>query len=229
MKKLTNVPNRSETVSGFIFLAIQLLALQPALLLVNLLLPTPMSESTLNFLFFTINFISVAVIFRKYLIRSGKTAISAPFSCLRSTFLALVGYWGGNMLVSILIQNVYPEFFNVNDSSLSQMTQENFSLMAFGTILLAPVTEEVLYRGLIFGKLYNRSPLLAYFVSTLCFSALHVTGYIGMYAPFHLLLCLLQYVPAGLCLGWAYAKSDTIWAPILLHITVNQIAIFSMR
>ena len=229
MKKTITVPNRTETIAGFIFLGIQLLALSPVLLIVNLLLPVPMSDAILNFLFFSINFISAAIIFRKFLINGAKTALSAPFLCLRSAFLGFAAYWIGNILVSMFINKVYPEFFNVNDSNLSQMTQDNFPLMALGTVLLVPVTEETLYRGLIFGKLYNRSPVLAYVVSTLAFATLHVSGYIGLYDPLHLLLCLLQYVPAGLCLGWAYASSNTIWAPILLHITVNQIAIFSMR
>ena len=229
MKKSISVPNQTETIGGFVYLGIQLLALQPVLLVVNLLLPVPMSDAILNFLFFSINFIAVAILFRKYLITCGKAAISAPFLCLRSAFLGLAAYWIGNILINMVINRVYPDFFNVNDSNLSQMTQDNFPLMAFGTVLLVPITEETLYRGLIFGKLYNRSPILAYVISTLTFAALHVSGYIGFYEPWHLLLCLIQYVPAGLCLGWAYASSNTIWAPILIHITINQIAIFSMR
>jgi membrane protease YdiL (CAAX protease family) len=39
----------------------------------------------------------------------------------------------------------------------------------------------------------------------------------------------VQYLPAGLALAWAYEKADTIWAPILMHMTINQISITFMR
>lgn len=229
MKKLTTTPNATETLVGFIYLAIQLLTLQPILVLINLLLPVPMSDTMVNFVYFCINFLCVAIIFHRFLIQSGKVAINKPFRLLRAAFLGMIAYWGGSVLISMIIFNVYPDFINVNDSAISEMSQDNFSLMTFGTVLLAPITEEVLYRGLIFGKLYNRNRVVAYIVSTVVFAALHVIGYIGFYEPLHLLLCLMQYLPAGLCLGWAYASADSIWASILMHITINQIAMLSMR
>ena len=48
-------------------------------------------------------------------------------------------------------------------------------------------------------------------------------------AAITLLLCFCQYIPAGICLGWAYAKSGTIWCPVLIHMTVNQIGMLFMR
>ena len=109
------------------------------------------------------------------------------------------------------------------------MVADDYTLMIIGTVLLVPITEELLYRGLIFASLYNRSRVLAYIVSTLAFAALHVYTYIGTYPPEQLLLCLLQYLPAGICLGWAYAKTDSIWTPVLIHMTVNTIAVSAMR
>ena len=44
-----------------------------------------------------------------------------------------------------------------------------------------------------------------------------------------LFLSFLQYVPAGLCLAWSYEKADSIWAPILIHIAVNQMGNLAMR
>jgi membrane protease YdiL (CAAX protease family) len=81
----------------------------------------------------------------------------------------------------------------------------------------------------IFGSIYKRSRILGYAVSALVFAALHVIGYIGFFAPTHLLLCFLQYIPAGLCLAWAYVMADTIWAPILMHIAINQMGVLAMR
>ncbi len=229
MKKLSVVPNTNETIFGFIYLAVQLTVLQPILVVIGMLIGVPISEAVLNFLFFAINFICVTILLHRYLITSGKVALENVFGTLRGAFLGFAVYWLLNIFISLLIQKISPDFFNVNDSSIAELTKENYTLMAIGTVLLVPITEEALYRGLIFGRLYNFNRILAYAVSTVFFCALHVVGYIGLYSPLQLLLCLIQYVPAGLCLGWAYAKTGTIWAPILIHITINQIAISTMR
>ena len=221
MKKLTVSLSRTESVIGFIYLAFQLTALQ--------FLGNPLSVTGLNIAFFFINFLCVVGILHKFLIRSAKQALAAPFLCLRAAAVGLALYWLGSMAFGTLTAFLYPDFFNVNDSSIQQMTQQNYTLMAIGTVFLVPITEELLYRGLIFSNLYNRSPWLAYLVSSVVFSALHVVGYIGQYEPVHLLLCFLQYIPAALSLGWTYVRADSIWAPILLHFTVNQIAILSTR
>ena len=220
---------KAEKLAGWIYYPIQLLVLPFVITLVNFLCGNPLSESWLNVVYFIINFLAVAVIFRRYLLENLRIAVENPFRCLRSAAVGIVAYWLLSYVVQIFIIVVRPDFFNVNDAYISDMVQENYTFLAFGTVLLVPVAEEALYRGLIFGQIYNRNRLAAYIISSVVFAAIHVISYIGLYEPIHLMLCLLQYLPAGLCLGWAYANSDTIWAPILMHITINQISILSMR
>ena len=109
------------------------------------------------------------------------------------------------------------------------MVQENFALLTIGTVVLVPITEELLFRGLIFRGIYNRSHFWAYAISAVAFSLPHVVGYIGFYDPLLLLLCFVQYLPAGLCLGWAYARADSIFAPTLMHMIINLIGMLAMR
>lgn len=219
----------TEKILGWIYYPIQLLVLPFAISLALIQSGAPFSESMANFLYFTINFLCVVAIFHRFLWKNSKIALQSVFRCLRSAGVGLVAYWLLNYVVQIIIILADPEFFNVNDAHINEMVQENFSLLAFGTVLLVPIAEETLYRGLIFGQLYNRNRLGAYLISTLAFAAVHVVGYIGLYEPMHLLLCVLQYLPAGLCLGWAYASADSIWAPMLMHIAINQIGILAMR
>jgi hypothetical protein len=54
---------------------------------------------------------------------------------------------------------------------------------------------------------------VAYALSILLFSAIHILGYIGRYSPLELTMAVLQYLPAGLCLAWSYTKAGTIFAP----------------
>ena len=56
-----------------------------------------------------------------------------------------------------------------------------------------------------------------------------VLGYIGSESVTTLVLCFVQYLPAGLCLAWTYTKADNIFAPIVVHALVNAIAIGAVR
>lgn len=229
MRKLSITMTRRERTLGFAYLPVQILLLPVLLVQGNLILGSPLSPAKLNFVLFALDFLCVTVILRSFLLQSLKKALSAPWRLLRYAGAGMLLYWIGSFLVNYFIITVYPEFSNVNDASISILTKENYTLMSIGTVLLVPVTEESLYRGVVFGSIYNRSPIAGYAVSALVFAALHVVGYIGSFSPVHLLLCFLQYIPAGLCLAWAYVMADTIWAPILMHIAINQMGVLAMR
>ena len=102
-------------------------------------------------------------------------------------------------------------------------------LMTIGVTVLVPVTEETLFRGLIFRTLYDRSPVCAYLASIVAFSLIHVMGYVGKTDPVILLLSFLQYLPAGLCLCLTYRYSGTLLSSIVLHAAINAAAILTMR
>ena len=228
MKNLSVSMTRSEITGGWIYLVLQLLPIPLALDIFNQLQPTPMSDAKLNFIYFCINFICTTVIFRKYLIANIKIAFQNIKRTLRTAVCGYALYWGLAMAVSLFILAVYPEFVNVNDDSISNMLTDNRELMLIGTILLVPVAEELLYRGLVFRSIYAKNKLLGFVVSIFVFAVLHIWAYIGSYDLFHLFLCFLQYIPAGICLAWAYVNSDSIVAPILIHIFVNAIGMLSM-
>lgn len=229
MKKLSVTMKKTEQWLGWAYFLFQLLVLPLAISYINFILGSPLSESWINIVYFSMNFLCVIGIFYRFLFANGQIALRTPFRCLRSAAVGLISYWLLSFCVQFFIAVADPDFFNVNDAYISDMAQENFRYLSFATVFLVPVAEETLFRGLIFGQLYNKSRLLAYLVSSLAFAAVHVVGYIGYYPPMQLLLCLVQYLPAGLSLGWAYANADSIWAPILIHVTINQIGILSMR
>ncbi len=227
--KLTIPMSKPQIYWGWAFYLSQLLALPVLLALVNRLLGEPLTITGLNIALFLVNFVLTLVIFHSYLFASLQKALKAPFQCLRSAVLGFGCYYLASLLVGLFIQTVCPEFSNINDRTILQMVEENYAWVTVCVVLLVPITEETLYRGLIFKSLYHKSPVLAYCVSTLVFGLIHVVGYIGTVTPFMLLMCFLQYLPAGLALAWAFVRSDTIWAPILMHIAINQIGLSAMR
>ena len=229
MRTLSIKTNFHERLWGWIYLGIQILILPTVLYICNQFFGLELSDAEINFAFFAVNFIVITVIFHRYLLANGAIALSKPAIIIITGIGGYFLYVFSSNIIATLIHSLYPSFYNVNDSFISTMVSDEFRLMFVGTVILVPVVEETLYRGLIFGSLYNRSRVLAYIISTLSFAVLHVYGYIGTYSPVHLLLCLVEYIPAGISLGWAYAKTDSIWTPILIHMAVNAIAVSAMR
>lgn len=227
--KLSISMTRRETLLGCGYLLLSMFVLPFAFDVLNSLLDRPMSETVINIIYFSLNFLCVAVIFHRFLWISIKEAARTPWRCLRFAALGFLLYYLVSSLLSNVIVWAYPSFFNVNDSTIAELSQEHTVLMNFATILLVPVYEEILYRGLIFQGLHEKSRVLAYTVSMLVFSSIHVMGYVGIYDFLTLLLCFVQYLPAGAALAWAYERADTIAAPILMHIAINQIGIAAMR
>lgn len=228
MKKLTIQMHRTETILGLIYIVLQVFILPVVLVVINAFLPRPLTASALNFAVFAINFICVTVIFHRFLIASVKAFTQKPGEILRTYLKGFGFYWVGSILVNMLVIYLEPEFSNINDENVALLTGENYMLMAIGTVILVPVVEETLYRGVVFGQLYCKNSIIAYIVSVAVFSALHVFGYIGFYSPFRLLLCFLQYIPAAIALAWTYVKADNILAPVLIHMTVNLIGMLAM-
>lgn len=221
--------SRSEKVLGWLYLAFSLIALPSLLQLLNRNLTAPMNIGTLNFVFYCINFFFICCIFHGFLRDSLVAAWRDLWNFVQAVVLGYVAYWAATQVMDWAMSYLLPNFKNINDSAISAMASTNYTLMAIGVVLLVPLTEEVLYRGLIFRNLYRSSQVAAYLVSMAAFAAVHVLGYIGSESVTTLVICFLQYLPAGLCLAWTYTKADNIFAPIVVHALVNAIAIGAVR
>lgn len=219
----------SERIWGIRYLLFQLVFLGSLIALALHLVYPGFSDALLNFLYFTINTLATSWIFRRFLKASAIHFSQSLKNILPYAVSGYILYWILNIGLSVIITLAFPDHFNVNDAGISLISQGHFWLMAIGSILLAPIAEELLYRGLIFGTLHRRSRALAYGVSILIFCAIHVSGYVGIYPLPLLAVSFLQYIPGGLILAWAYEKSGNILCPVLIHMAINTAGTFSMR
>lgn len=218
-----------EKLLGWIYLPLQLFVIPSVLVFLNTLTGSFLGEAQLNFVFFCLNFLLLTLIFHRFLLESAKITFANLWKTISSALLGYGIHMAGNYIISVGILMVEPEFFNVNNSNIADIAGNSFFLIAFATIFLVPVSEELLFRGLLFAGIYNRNRLFAYLATTVCFSLLHIINYIGLYEPKMLILSLLQYIPASIALAWSYARADSIWAPILLHMLVNAVGMTAMR
>ena len=228
MKKSVCVsPSRKESQWGLCYLVFQLLALPSILAFVNK--SAGLSDAELNFVFFLLNFLAILWIFHDYLGASALQMTRHPALFIQAVILGYVAFWACTRGVEWVIRFLAPGYANANDASIAAMSRSGYFLMAVGTVILVPPVEECLYRGVIFRGLLKTNVWVAYGVSTLAFALIHVIGFVGVYSPLELCLAVLQYVPAGICLAWAYGKADTIFAPIVIHAIVNALGIANMR
>ena len=227
MKKLPVTPTKKEKICAIVYMLLEFLVLPTVISLLNSMLPNPLNAARLNLAFFALNYVVVGLILRKFI---GKSLIeSQPGLLLGSAALGMLAYWAMNLAVGTVILLINPEFANVNDAAITDMAQSDLLFSILGTVVLVPPCEELLFRGVVFGGLYNRRPVMAYVLSTVCFAAIHVIGYIGLFSWDILALCFLQYLPAGICLAWSYTRSGSILTPILIHTLVNAIGVAIMR
>ena len=141
---------------------------------------------------------------------------------------ALLGYglmFLADYLFSVLLGPFLPAE-NPNNASLEELARQDQGRIAAMSVILAPLTEELIFRGGVFGLLRRWSRIAAYAGCVLLFGAYHTWQY-ALVSPVYWLF-LLQYLPAGLLLCYSYEKTECIWTPILFHILNNALALWAM-
>ncbi len=221
--------NWRQEKAGWMYWFISLFLLPIILPSVNSLLEKPLTDPWLNFVYYCLNLGVLGWLFLSLLKESLEIAGKHLPAVLVTALVCFFLYRLCAILFGLLITWLEPGFSNVNDTNIAQQLSENFFAMAVGTVILVPTAEELLHRGLVFGSLYPKNRLLAYVLSALLFAAIHVVGYVGAFPPLTLLLCFVQYLPAGLILALSYEKSGTIVTPILIHTLVNLMGLLALR
>lgn len=174
-------------------------------------------------------FAAVMIVFWKFLWDSQLMVF--PWEMVKAVALGFVLYLALEFIAEWIITDIaiFRYFFldkptilyNPNQDNLMQLEQHSPWIHYVCVILLGPVTEELLVRGMIFGPLCKKKPWLAYLVSSTLFAVLHIIAAIGQVSALNIVLLLLMYLPGGIALGWAYQKTRTIYSPILLHCLIN--------
>ena len=95
-------------------------------------------------------------------------------------------------------------------------------------VLLAPFVEETLFRGYLFGNIREFSRPAAYAASSLLFALLHVWQFAAVNHSWTYLLQMLQYLVPGLVMAWTCERAGSLWGSVLLHGTVNALAVWSV-
>lgn len=218
---------KAETIAGWCYLPFYLVLLSAIIQYVFRWLSLPLTELTLNIVYFVVNLTAVLIIFHRFLRQ--RFFGGSFWLYVQSVILGFVLYYASTYLIDLAVNLLGGTMTLYNNNTIAGLVDTNYYVMLFITIILAPVIEETLIRGLVFGSVHGVSRPMAYILSCIIFTLMHSWQYFGAYPLGSVLLSCLPYIPASVALAWVYEKSGTIWASITLHALINAISFGVLR
>ena len=224
---------KGEIIGGLLYWPMYLLGSQVLAVLIAKALGADLDSETVlglvNFIFGLLNLLFLVPIFFRYLRDQFRRLQDRGWGLFGDLALGFVVYYGlslaGTRVISILLELLGVEYSNLNEEAVEAAVEAAPWMTILLATVLAPITEELLCRGLIFCGLYRRSRIWAYALSMLVFSLLHVYGSM-LDQPFGVsLVNLVVYLPAGFALAWSYERSGSIFSAMILHTVINTSAL----
>lgn len=93
-------------------------------------------------------------------------------------------------------------------------------------LLLIPLVEETLFRGLLFGQFRGYSRPLAYVLTSVFYALAAVWRYALERGDARYLLLSVAYLPLSIACTWCYDNGGSVWATAFLHAGLNGIILF---
>ena len=150
------------------------------------------------------------------------------------TWLEAIGLGFGLFVASTALMMLLERFGHAPEPSNLQMLEQALAfsplLLIFVAVLMAPLSEELLFRRVLFGRLWAAGkPMAGLVASSLLFALMHeIPGTTSAPWPMNLVL-LLFYALMGASFAWIYRRRGTLWAAILAHATNNLLTCAMLR
>jgi len=131
-----------------------------------------------------------------------------PALAVAGAYLMVIAY--SAIVMALDIEALQPE-----PTVGAEVVRERLSLILTGiaVVAVAPVAEEVFYRGLVFGGLQRWGFWPAAVVSGLIFSGVHLDA--GSLIPFFII---------GVTLAWLFWRRGNLWESVAFHVLFNAIS-----
>ncbi|MGI6013284.1 MAG: CPBP family intramembrane glutamic endopeptidase [Oscillospiraceae bacterium] len=228
----TGLATKREKIAGWIYFPVHLLLMPILLSFLASVLPFSVSDAEINLIYMGAGFLYIMVFLRPFLRRDFDALLDGKLQVFYAVIQAIAIYWITAFVISIVWVSLVPESMletlNPNDATLQSYTGRSGQIIKALGICIAPIVEEVLFRGVLFGQIRKANRILAYAVSALLFGIFHIWQYALVFWEPTLLLYAVQYVPHSIGLAWCYEHSNSIWVPIFYHMALNALAFFSL-
>lgn len=118
------------------------------------------------------------------------------------------------MVLEEQLMTHFPTLFESDFAEKLISTTDNLWVLLLGVGIVAPIFEELLFRGFMYKGLANKyGGISAAIITSLIFAAIHI-----QYNP----LIIILLIPVGLILGLSRYYTKSIWVPIILHCINNS-------
>lgn len=121
--------------------------------------------------------------------------------------------WIGASIVSAVVYYVFDALGIESDPQAAEqaLTVIDPWLAVLAIVILAPIAEEIFFRGVVFNAfLREGGRRWAFLGSSAVFAAIHLS-----------LVALIPIFVLGLALAWVYERTNNLLAPIAMHVVVN--------
>lgn len=147
---------------------------------------------------------SIKLVWWQYLLAMGLGLLAVYFFKILGAILFMAEHGLGNL--------------PTNQQAIMDANMPPYLLFAF-TVVLAPVIEEFVMRGLVMGKLFTPRSIWGLFISSFVFGFLHGPSDLGSW---------VMYGGMGLALGLVYRYTERLDISIGVHVLNNLIAFVLM-
>ena len=219
---------KSERILGCIYIPVHAAVLPILMEIIIVVFGIGITMPYRTLVYFTISFIIILFIMFRFLRSSFSDLIDEFWRAVQAVILGYVLYRVLIWVAVLLMQQIMTSE-NPNTEMIASDLSGNYRVMLIIAAVLAPIIEETLFRGALFGTIRQKSRIAAYVVSVLLFSLCHLWDYLVFDPSWGMLVLIVQYIPPSIALAWCYERGGTIWAPILLHSAINIVATLQYR
>lgn len=177
---------------------------------------------------YSIIMLVVSIYFTKgLLLRSINELADNPGKVFKTIITTLPMMLLGSIVLNYLITTFTGQAEAQNQTEIIGLFEQAPYLIIIQALLYAPIVEEIMFRGLVFGGLSKRSMAFAVIVSSSLFGLAHVYNSIlsGNFAD---LWFFPTYALLGYFLNRAYIKSGSIVSSMALHFLNNAIGLLAI-
>ena len=107
---------------------------------------------------------------------------------------------------------------STNQATIENIHMNPFVLITF-TVIMAPIVEELVFRGILMGRVFNPDSIVGLILSSLLLGLAHIPNSIGVW---------IVYAGMGFVLGTVYRKCQKLEYCIMAHMINNSIAVSMM-
>jgi len=209
--KVENYPSIGQSVALSLIVIAGMIFLSPVIYLKGIIGTEPTT-----FLYYLLSMgISLWIIYILWRNRTGQKSISFKMGATSTIPIILLATLGIQYSLTLPISSLIPMPDSIKEAfNLALGNPRNvFTLTTM--VILAPLFEEIIFRGIILNGLLKRySPAIAIVVSSLLFATVHLNPW--------------QFVSAfilGLFIGWVYYKTQSLTFGIIVHAFNNLVAV----